>query len=101
MVARKFPAALKPGGIFVNADQALAPSLQGEEQYEEHWLAEVRANGIGEEELARAQIRKEEDRSALLLDQLTWLEEVGFDRVDCWYKRFRFVVYGGYKNYGE
>jgi tRNA (cmo5U34)-methyltransferase len=94
---KKIYAALRPGGLFVNADQALAPSPQGEEQYERQWLADVRANGIDEGVLQQAQIRKREDRSALLIDQLRWLEEAGFERADCWYKRFRFVVYGAYK----
>jgi len=38
-----------------------------------------------------------EDKNALLADQLTWLEEAGFVDIDCWYKRFRFVVYGASK----
>jgi tRNA (cmo5U34)-methyltransferase len=89
--------ALRPGGMFINVDQALAPSRKGEEQYERIWLEDVTANGVSELALMQARERMREDRNALLSDQLTWLTEAGFEGVDCWYKRFRFVVYGGRK----
>lgn len=89
--------ALRHGGVFINADQSLVPSLQGEEQYEAHWLEDVKANGISKEALAKARRRMQEDKNALLTDQLMWLSEAGFDEVDWWYKRFRFVVFGGKK----
>jgi|TARA_B110000495_G_C22768234_1_gene449656 tRNA (cmo5U34)-methyltransferase len=95
--AKKIHESLRPGGLFINADQALAPSARGEEQYQRHWIEAVRANGISERALEQARERVKEDRSALLADQLSWLAEAGFVDVDCWYKRFRFVVYGGYK----
>lgn len=90
--------ALRPGGMFINVDQALAPSSRGEEGYDRQWLVDVRANGISELSLNQARERIREDRSALLPDQLLWLEQAGFVEVDCWYKRFRFVVYGGNKS---
>jgi tRNA (cmo5U34)-methyltransferase len=83
--------------MFINVDQALAPSRRGEEQYERIWLEDARASGVSELALAQARERMREDRNALLSDQLAWLVEAGFDDVDCWYKRFRFVVYGGAK----
>jgi len=89
--------ALRPGGMFINIDQALAPTPSGEEQYERMWLEDAQANGIAELALAQARERMREDRNALLSDQLAWLAEVGFNDIDCWYKRFRFVVYGGAK----
>jgi len=89
--------ALKPGGVFINADQALAPDPPGEEIYEKQWVEDVRANGISQEALEAAQQRMREDKNALLIDQLTWLSNSGFCKVDCWYRRFRFVVYGGEK----
>ena len=94
---QKIYRALRPGGMFINVDQALAPSRIGEEQYERIWLEDARANGVSELALAQARERMREDRNALLSDQLAWLVEAGFDDVDCWYKRFRFVVYGGAK----
>jgi tRNA (cmo5U34)-methyltransferase len=89
--------ALRPGGMFINVDQASAPTRRGEEQYERIWLEDVQANGASELALRQARERMREDKNALLSDQLMWLSEAGFDGIDCWYKRFRFVVYGGIK----
>lgn len=94
---QKIYSALRPGGMFINADQALAPTTHGESQYESIWLQDVRANGISELALKQASERMREDKNALLSDQINWLLEAGFSDIDCWYKRFRFVVYGGIK----
>lgn len=94
---RKVHQSLRPGGRFINVDQALAPTQRGEEQYEHMWLEDVRSNGVSELALEQAQERMREDRNALLSDQLKWLSDAGFSEIDCWYKRFRFVVYGGTK----
>ncbi len=89
---------LRPGGMFINIDQALAPSSKGERQYENWWIEDAKANDVTELALVQAQERMQEDKNAMLSDQLLWLAEAGFHEVDCWYKRFRFVVYGGSKN---
>jgi hypothetical protein len=36
------------------------------------------------------------DRCATLDNQLLWLREVGFERVDVAYKRYRFAVFAGF-----
>lgn len=94
---RKIYRALRPGGMFVNLDQARAPFPAGEEQYETIWREDARAAGISEAALAQAMERMREDKNALLAEQLLWLAQAGFSEIDCWYKRFRFVVYGGRK----
>jgi tRNA (cmo5U34)-methyltransferase len=94
---RKIYEALRPGGMFINVDQALAPTCSGEEQYERRWLEDVKANGASEITVTQARERMREDKNALLADQLMWLDEAGFEGIDCWYKRFRFVVYGASK----
>lgn len=98
---RKIYDALRPGGVFINVDQALAPTCSGEEQYEDKWLEDVKASGASESTVTQARERMREDRNALLADQLTWLEEAGFEDSDCWYKRFRFVVYGASKRIAD
>jgi tRNA (cmo5U34)-methyltransferase len=87
--------------MFINVDQALAPSPLAEEQYEAQWLADVEANGIAEHVLQQARERMRGDRNATLFDQLRWLAEAGFEGVDCGYQRFRFVVFGGSKGRGK
>lgn len=89
--------ALRPAGVFINADQALAPSPPGEDAYEKKWVDDVVANGVSQESLEAAQTRMKEYKNATLMEQLRWLSHAGFSNVDCWYRRFRFVVYGGTK----
>jgi len=86
---------LKPGGVFVNAEQVLGPTPEIEEDYARTWLDQVRAAGAGEDEIAAAQGRMREDRCAPLDAQLGWLRESGFVAVDCRFKDGRFAVYSG------
>ena len=83
--------------MFINADQARSPSPLSEDQYEQQWLEDVKAGSISESALAQAIERMREDKNAPLSSQLKWLIDAGFDDVECWYNRFRFVVYGGTK----
>jgi len=86
---------LAPGGMFVNADQVLGQTPALDQLYRQHWLSAVQALGISEGDLAAAYKRMEYDRMATLDAQLNWLQTAGFDNVDCWYKNFSFVVFGG------
>jgi tRNA (cmo5U34)-methyltransferase len=89
--------ALKPGGMFVNADQVLGKTPELENCYQQHWLDSVRALGISDEELNAAKKRMEYDCMATLDAQLSWLESAGLQDVDCWYKNFSFAVFGGHR----
>ena len=89
--------ALNPGGMFVNADQVKGKTPFLEKYYRQQWLDSICALGISDEELSAAKKRMEYDRMAPLDIQLGWLEAVGFQDVDCWYKNFSFVVFGGYR----
>lgn len=87
--------ALKPGGMFVNADQVLGNTPTLEKRYRQQWIDAIRSLGISDEELNAALKRMEYDRMATLTAQLGWLEAAGFQDVDCWYKNFSFAVFGG------
>ncbi|AFZ19918.1 class I SAM-dependent methyltransferase [Allocoleopsis franciscana] len=91
--------ALKPGGMFINADQVLGKTPPLEKRYRQQWLDSVRTLGISDEELKAAQKRMEYDRMATLEAQLGWLEAAGFQDVDCWYKNFSFAVFGGFSSH--
>ena len=94
---RKIFANLKPGGVFVNADQALGETEAIEKVNHNKWLEQARALGATELELAASLERMREDRMAPLDDQLQWLREAGFAEVTCWYKNYSFIVYSGMK----
>ena len=92
---RHILAALRPGGVFVNADQAAGPTLARDALYRALWLQAVRAAGVSEADLAAARERMTHDRLSPLAAQLGWLEEAGFAEVDCGFKQWSFVVYAG------
>jgi tRNA (cmo5U34)-methyltransferase len=96
LFARIF-AALRPGGVFVNAEQVAGPTPALDAEYERAWQRDIKAAGASEEEIAAAQMRMREDRCAPLDAQLAWLRDSGFADADCRFKDGRFAVYGGRK----
>lgn len=88
-------AALKPGGVFINAEQILQPTPELEEQAKADWLTEVRALGATDEQIAASLLRQTEDRCATVDDQLQWMREAGFSQVSCDFQQGRFAVLHG------
>ena len=85
-------AALRPGGVFVNAEQVLAPTPQLE-QDDLAWHRDAAASlGATPDEWARALERMSHDRSATVEAQLSWLRGAGFADVDCRFKLRRLAV---------
>ena len=80
---------LKPGGTFINVDQIKAPSEHFQEMYWSTWLSKVRQSNAGEEQIQQSIRRRTEfDKDSTLVDQLKWLQEAGFERVDCLYHHY-------------
>jgi tRNA (cmo5U34)-methyltransferase len=90
-------AALRPGGVFVNADHIAAPTPELESLYQQRWLSAVRALGATEQQIADSLFRQKEDRRTPVGPQLAWMREAGFAHVDCWYKHSSFAVLSGTK----
>jgi tRNA (cmo5U34)-methyltransferase len=88
-------AALKPGGLFINADHIAGPTPELEETYQQRWLSDVRALGATEQQIADSLFRQQEDRRTPVASQLAWLRDAGFINVDCWYKHSSFAVFAG------
>jgi tRNA (cmo5U34)-methyltransferase len=87
--------ALRPGGLFINADHIAGPTPELEEMYQLRWLADVRALGATEQQIADSLFRQQEDRRTPVATQLAWLRDAGFTNVDCWYKHSSFAVMSG------
>jgi tRNA (cmo5U34)-methyltransferase len=87
--------ALQPGGPFINADHIAGPTPELEEIYQLRWLADVRADGATEQQIADSLYRQQEDRRTPVATQLAWLRKAGFINVDCWYKHSSFAVMSG------
>jgi tRNA (cmo5U34)-methyltransferase len=94
----KIHAALKPGGVFINAEQVLGPTPALEACYKQLWLDQVRALGATKQQIADSLYRQQEDRCAPVEDQLAWMRVAGFADADCWFKDNRFAVFAGTKD---
>jgi tRNA (cmo5U34)-methyltransferase len=85
-------AALRPGGVFVNAEQVAGPTPALDHRYKQLWLEQVREAGATPDQIADSLYRQQDDRCASVEDQLAWLRSAGFSDADCWFKDNRFAV---------
>ncbi|RLP96342.1 methyltransferase domain-containing protein [Micromonospora sp. CV4] len=92
---RRAADALVPGGVFVNAEQVAGPTPALDRRYDEVWTARIAELGSPPEEIAAARERMRHDRPATVADQCRWLTEAGLVDVDCYFKEWRFAVFGG------
>ena len=91
----KIFAALRPGGVFVNAEQVAGPTPALDAVYKSLWLQQVREAGATPQQIADSLYRQQDDRCASVEDQLQWMREAGFTDADCWFKDNRFAVLAG------
>ena len=91
----KIFAALRPGGVFVNAEQVAGPTSALDEFYKKLWLQQVREAGATPDQIADSLYRQQDDRCASVEDQLDWMRHAGFSDADCWFKDNRFAVLAG------
>jgi tRNA (cmo5U34)-methyltransferase len=94
-VFRKAYEALKPRGVFINAEQVAGPTPELDDRYRALWLQQVRALGATEQQIADSLYRQQQDRCVDVARQLAWMREAGFADADCWYKEARFAVLAG------
>jgi tRNA (cmo5U34)-methyltransferase len=90
---RRIFTALRPGGMFVNADQAEGETLYFQQRYLEYWNDFLRNGPMTEEQHAEILKRRDTlDRNEKLSDQLAWLNDAGFSDVDVVYRNRTFIV---------
>lgn len=89
---RQVHAALRQGGMFVNADQADGETAYFRQRYRDYWNEFLRGGPMNQEQHAEIQKRMALDRNEKLSDQLAWLREAGFSDVDVVYRNRTFVV---------
>jgi tRNA (cmo5U34)-methyltransferase len=88
---------LRPGGVFVNAEQVAGPTTALDSAYASQWRVHTAALGASEADLREADERMALDLPAPVDAQCQWLREAGFVDVDCFFKSWRFAVFGGWK----
>lgn len=89
--------ALKPNGVFINADVILGSNEQIQAQYMKKWF-DFMAKKCTTEEMETCKMNyQKEDYPASLINHINWLTKVGFTDVDVIWKYYNFAVYGGRK----
>ena len=85
--------ALKPGGMFVNADQADGETAYFRQKYLDYWNEFLKNGPLNTTEHAEILRRRSMlDKNEKLSVQLAWLHEAGFSDVDVVYKNRTFIV---------
>jgi tRNA (cmo5U34)-methyltransferase len=84
--------ALRPGGVFVNAEQVAGPTALLDRAYAAWHERRAREAGSDDAEWRGAEERMAYDRCATVEDQLGWLRQAGFADADCLLKDHRFAV---------
>jgi tRNA (cmo5U34)-methyltransferase len=85
--------ALKPGGMFVNADQADGENPYFQQRYLDYWNDFLRSGPMTEAQHAEILKRRDTlDRNEKLSLQLSWLKDAGYSDVDVVYKNRTFIV---------
>jgi len=87
---------LKPGGVFVNADQIAGPTRALSRRYTDKWYADTRLLGATDDDLRAAEERMVHDRCAPPQEQLFWLAQAGFPVVDMPFRDGMFAVFAAY-----
>lgn len=86
-------AGLKPGGMFVNADQADGETPYFRKRYLEYWNEFLRSGPMTPEQHAEILKRRDTlDKNEKLSTQHGWLREAGFSDTDIVYKNRTFIV---------
>jgi tRNA (cmo5U34)-methyltransferase len=98
VIYKKIFNCLSNTGQFINADVVLASTEFHQNLYMNRWI-EFMNKSITKDEIINTWIPTyhTEDRPAKLIDQLKWLEEIGFTSVDVIWKYYDFSVYTGMK----
>ena len=84
---------LNEGGIFINADQVLAPSSDNEYIYQRNWWEKIEKGHLKQDEKELIIDRMKLDKPSTLKNNLKWLKDCGYMNVDVFYKYYNFCVF--------
>jgi tRNA (cmo5U34)-methyltransferase len=88
---------LSPGGMFINAEQVIGASNRLQKLFEAVHLDSARTHGSSEAEIKNAVERMSYDQCSTVADQIAWLNQASYEDAECFYRSFRFAVFGGWK----
>ena len=97
-IYRNIFAALKPGGIFVNADTAVCATPALHDHAFKLWAASMLPHGINEQQaFAHFASWAHEDYYPPLMTELRMLADAGFAEPECFWREAAAVVFGAMK----
>ena len=92
---RKIYQHLNNQGVFINADEVITPTDTLEKLYVEKETTPLLKQDLTNDEKEEILYRRTLDTPSTLKDNLTWLDDIGYENVDVIYKYYRyFVLYG-------
>jgi tRNA (cmo5U34)-methyltransferase len=95
---------LKPGGWFVNIEHVSSAAQLNIDLFEHHYVSarysiEQREGGTRTVDQLAEEYKNRPDKAANLLApvelQCDWLREIGYEEVDCYFRIYELVVFGG------
>lgn len=95
---------LAPEGVFVNMEHVASATPWVESIHDDFFIDALWTSQIGKpdaqlREVVAEQYHNREDKAANLLSpverQCSWLRQIGFQDVDCYFKAFELAVFGG------
>jgi len=93
--------ALRPGGLFVNVEHVSPPTAILENLFDDVLIDNlVNSSGRSRDDVSRgyhSRPDKSDNILAPLPRQLSWLAEIGYENVDCYFKFLELAVFGGTK----
>ncbi|HEY7934631.1 MAG TPA: class I SAM-dependent methyltransferase [Solirubrobacteraceae bacterium] len=88
---------LRPGGVFVNAEQVAVAAAWIDRALHVDWRAQCLELGASEQELANAEERMSFDHCVAVQTQIAWMHAVGLRESDCFFRRSIFAVIAGWR----
>lgn len=97
---------LRPGGVFLNLEHVSSSSKSIEDMFEHLFVDSLydfhrrKDANIEREKIAQEWYRRSDKRANILAPvdvQCRWLQEIGYEDVDCYFKVFELALFGGRK----
>jgi ubiquinone/menaquinone biosynthesis C-methylase UbiE len=97
---------LAPGGVFINVEHVSSPTQWVESRFDDRFIDSLyghihhREPTASRDEIAKAYYYRDDKQANILApveDQCSWLRNIGYQDVDCYFKLFELVVFGGRK----
>lgn len=92
---------LKPGGVFINIEHVASATPELERLYDEMFIDHLTMHNKRSRDEVAAEYYARPDKADNILEKVTtqveWLQEIGYEHADCYFKWMELAVFGGRK----